>query len=633
MLAQETSTRAADIAARSLLEHFLQRTASDPERVAVRWKSHGIWRESTWSAYRAHVEGVALGLLELGIAEGSRVAVLGRPSPAWLYADLAAQSVGALPVPIHATMAPAHVTEILASVRPTAVLLTRSDQLDWFRQLEPTASSVEHVIVGQGIVRSAGDSRVVTLDDVEALGSSQRESQPDRWPELARSRSVDAPAVIAVSAGTTTDGRLGVLTGANLLGGWSWLSGLPTPPGPSDRIVSSMALGQVAERALSQMTPIVFGSVVHFPEDALSIIEARREIKPTIYFALAQVWESESAAACEALDDAPVLRRLVYRLAVKVGVSTTGDGQQARAPRRGPGRAIARRMVFRPLVNRFGYGRLRVALSGGDCLAPAAANQWRAWGLPVRQVYGAIETAGVAAVGDAGDALAAAAGVELAVAEDGELVASGPNVMHAYFDGDPPSRHGERGLRTGDHGDRSTGLRLLGPTARRLRLEDGSAVDPVPIEAVLRSSRYIARAAVVGQGWPALGALLEIDLRNLASWASRRGMSYSTPSALLDEEEVLAHLATEVATANEVLAQRSDPPIAAHRVVPRGFTVGRDVTPSGSVRPAALAYHHRALLDVMQRELTDGGGSPGADGALIPTTAMLEKRHTRSRRP
>lgn len=607
-----TQRAAADAAARPLVAHFLERAAADAQRPAVRWKRRGIWQEETWSGYRGHVERAALGLLAMGVGEGATVLALGRPTPGWLYLDLAAQSIGALPVATHATMPADAVARVVEAVRPAVVLLTRRDQLERFLALGPAADCVEHLILEAPPASTEADRRLVTLDELETRGDEERGADADLWPALVRARDAGAPAVVAVSSGTTGDARLAVLSSENLLGAWSWLGGVPSPPGRADRIVSSMALGHLAERGLSQVAPILFGSVVHFPEDELSLTEAMREIRPTIFYAPPTVWEAEAGAAVEAMRCAPVVRRGLYRLAERVTRVPRESGRSGPAWRLG--RAAARRLVMGPLLHRFGHRCLRLALSGGDRLAPSVADQWAAWGLRLRELYGSVECAGAAAVLDAvgSGVVARPRDTEVTLAENGEILVHGRNVAARYWDGSAVDRDDDRRLRTGDYGRGD--LEVLGPTVRRLQLTDGTAVDPAPVEAVVRGSPFVAQAVVVGDGWPGLGALLEPDIATLASWARRRRIGFASAATLLRDTRVHELLAAEVEEANRTLTARGAPPIAAHRVLPGALVPGLDVTPTGAVRAAAVADRHRAVIDELSEELSAGAARGSSTG-------------------
>lgn len=605
MLGERSSARRpAEGAGRALLPRFLERVRAAPGDTAVRSKSRGIWNEATWSDYRDHVERLALGLLGLGAGDGGPVAMLGRPSPGWLYADLAAQSVGALPAPVHATTTQHELTAVLEALKPAVVVLTRGDQLERFLGAEPAGSPVKRVIVGGLDVPTDVDDRVLTFAAVEEIGSERRAAEPDRWESLAAARCPEMPAAIALSAGGSGEGRLAVLTDEQLLRAWEWLGELPRPPGPADRILSSMAMGLVAERALSQLAPIVFGSVVHFPEDELSLSEARREISPTIFFALPQVWEAEASAAAEGLDAAPRARRAAYSVAS-----------------RGP---LARWLAVGPLLGRFGYRHLRLALTGGGRLAPGAGRRWRAWGLDVHSVYGTVETAGCAAVTSGSGRVLAG---ELSVAADGELLAAGG--VASRFDGSAPDVTEDGRVRTGDYGVLDDGLEVLGPKDRRLRLSGGRTVDPVLAEAGLRSSRYVARAVVAGDGWSALGALIEPDLVNLASWARRRGLSFTAPLALLDEPEVIALLEREVEACNCDLAAAGHEGVTAHRVMNAPLQAGVDVTPTGAVRGEAVERRWRPLIEDLGVEVSGGiaaGPGPARNEQTIDDRAVRSAR-------
>jgi long-chain acyl-CoA synthetase len=610
MRLNESSTERAAVAARSIVDLFLERCDSGREQVAMRWKSQGIWREVSWAAYRAHVENAARGLLALGVRPGDRIAVIGRPTPDWLYLDLAAQSIGALPVPSHATFAPAQLTALLHSVRPVVVLLTRADELSRFLEVEPADARTGRILVGgDQPVTTGADPRVLTVRDLQAYGATARQADGTSiaWEPTASARGADEPAVAAVSVATSGDPRVALLSSRNLVAAWAWLGAAPLTPTAGDRVVSSMCLGEPAERALTQLVPILYGSVAHFPEDEVTVTEARREIRPTICFALPAVWEAQAAAVCRELARAPRGRRSLARLA---GGGATG--LRARA-----GRAL----VGRPVLAHLGYQEVRLALSGGAALAPDVAELWRGWGMALRAVYGSVECAGSAAVLAASGSRWLVAdrphGVELSLADDGELLVAGANVAEHYHDGTSTPRDDAGRLRTGDLAVDDGAIEVLGPAARRLRLSGGVTVDPVTVEAVLRGDHRVARAVVVcGEGWPVAGALLEPDLESIAVWAAAQRMSFATPRALLGEPAVRALLAEVFDAVARRIADAGGPQLGVHRVLTEPLGVGVDVAPSGSVRIDAGRCRHVELVDEMDREIG------GRDRVREAATAM-----------
>lgn len=572
----EVAERQGGDAARPLVEQFLQRAAAHPNKLAMRWKARGIWHEQTWAGYRERVERLSSGLHRIGVGEGSTVLILGRPSPAWLHIDLAAQCLGALPAPVHATTTIDQLRAILTELAPTTVVATRPEDLARFRAAEPAASSVRHVVVALGTSRSSAtdDDRLVSMDRLVEVDPADASDDEARRAVLL-TRSADTPAVLALSVGTTGPARAVALSSANLLSGWSVLGSLPAPPTGHDRVLSSMCLGLLAERALAQILPIVSGCVVHFPESELLLAEARREVRPTICAAVPEVWETEAKVVEEHLDGVPRLRRLLYRTA-----------------ERSPGRGFAHTRLLR----RIGHDRTRIALVVGGPLAPAVETSWRRWGLVVHEVYGSVETSGIAGLysgsGAARRLVRCPAGTTVSTSADGELRVVGPNVPAHVIDVGAALRTGDVGIDAGSAG-------CAGPLARRLYLADGSAVDPMPIEAELRSSRAIARAIVVGDASAALAAVLEPNLRTLSAWASRHGVLFSSTHELLSDSAVTERIGSAVAAVNVRREAAGLAPIATYRVIEDSLVAGVDVTASGSIRTADRTGQLDALIEEM----------------------------------
>jgi long-chain acyl-CoA synthetase len=268
---------------------------------------------------------------------------------------------------------------------------------------------------------------------------------------------------------------------------------------------------------------------------------------------------------------------------------------------------MGRTVIGRPILARLGLRDVRLALSGGAMLAPAVAALWSAWGLPMRIVYGSVECAGAAALlRRAGERWVVAdrpGGVELSVSADGELLVAGPNVAESYQDGTPITRDDAGRLHTGDMAIDDGEIEIRGPGPRRLHLASGTAVDPAPVEAVLRGNQYVAQAIVFGDGWPVAGALLEPDLDSIAVWAAGQGMSFSTPRVLLDEAAVRDLLADVMDDAARRIARDGGPRLGVHRVLREPLVPGVDVAPSGSVRSTAALRRRAGLIDEMGREI------------------------------
>ena len=309
---------------------LLELAASTPSSVAFRCKHLGVWEETTYARYAARVAAVGLGLLELGIDAGDRVAILSGNRPEWLITDLAVQGVGALPV--YPAVEEPDVAAWLNDAGATMVVAGGDEQLDAILAARDGLTSVKHVLVAEG---TSGDG-VRALADVEARGAVH---SIDEFRARVDARAAAAPEVPA--------------------------------GGPDDEVLSYLPLCHLAERLVCITGALQAGCAVNFGDGGPSFPSDLREVQPTVFFGPPTVWEQLHASTESRMAGATRTKRAAYRWCMK--------------HRRG---RVGQLLLYGPLRAKLGMGRVRLALCGGWPLAPATKEWWAKLGIAIEEVGG-----------------------------------------------------------------------------------------------------------------------------------------------------------------------------------------------------------------------------------------------------
>lgn len=603
----------------SLISLFAERARVDPERVALRHKDYGIWQEVTWSTYRQNVEHLALGLRSLGVAAGDRVAVMGDPIPEWIYADLAAQSIGAIAYGLYVTTPPDGVRFLLEDGGARVFIAEDQEYVDKLLDAEDLAGGrlVDHILVAdrQGMF-AYRDERICAVADVMARGAQARLEDPGCWERLIEQRTAHEPIRIFYTSGTTGRPKGALVSSSNLIETWgSVLAGLDRPPGPSDRSVSYMPFAHIGETIFSIVVPILFGSVPHLPEDEDGVGEAMVEVSPTLLLAFPRVWETYASQALVDIETGSAIKRTAYSLAMRARRGVLEAAWAARRPslvHRITG-AVAYQLVFRHLLNRFGLQQVRFVITGGAPVSPDVIRLWQMWGVRIMELYGMTESGGIATLQDdptprpgvAGRAIPAA---EVRLADDGEILIRGAGVFGGYWnnpDATAETLDADGWLHTGDLGEflDDGNLKMIDRKKDVLITALGQVVPASEIEHALKFGPYVRDAMLVGDGRAYLGALLEIDFENVAEWARKEKLVYTSFTNLATNPRVSELLQRAVDGANERLAAAGRPQVQAFRVLPKELDpeLGDEITPTRKVKRRQLADKFKELVEDMYR--------------------------------
>ncbi|HEY8524434.1 MAG TPA: long-chain fatty acid--CoA ligase [Acidimicrobiales bacterium] len=603
--AGEAGVGATGPAGATVVDLFSDRVAGWAGRPALREHVDGRWRAITWAEYGRTVAEAAAGLVELGVGPGERVGILAGNQPRWHMADLAVLSAGAVSVPAYPTGASSQVAYVLDHAGCRACFVGDRDQLAKLLLVHRRLPALERLVLLGPAPDGLDDELLLTFDDLCALGRDRLARDPDAV--AARSAAIEPAslATIVYTSGTTGPPKGVLITHANVTATIDSLV-RAVAVGPDDRFLSFLPLSHIAERVVSHLGQIVSGGETWFARGLATLAEDLRACRPTIFFGVPRVWEKFQAAVEDELDRAP---RPVRALAGRyLDLGHRWAGRTLGAPPLRLRDLLAYLALDRTVGARLraglGLDRARLLVSAAAPIDPELVRWFHGIGLPVAEVYGQTEVCGPTTMnrpgrirlGTVGQALP---GVEVRIAEDGEVLVRGPNVCRGYHD-DPAATEAlltGGWLHSGDLGtlDADGYLRITGRTKDLIVTSSGKNIAPQDMETRLRSEPLISQAIVVGDGRPYLVALLALDVEAAMARTGSRG---GHP----DLEDLAAHPAVErelrEAVARLNVGRAPIEQIKAWRVLPRELTVaGGELTPTLKVRRDVVAARFHDLIE------------------------------------
>jgi long-chain acyl-CoA synthetase len=594
------------VTATSLPGLLMQRAGDRPTAVAMRKKDLGRWREYTWDEYLARAARVGLGLLELGVEPGDRVAVHSENRPAWLLADMGIQGIGAVTVGVYPTSPAAEVEYLLGHSESVVLIAEDEEQLDKALAVRKNLPRLRKIVVidTRG-VRDLHDPMLVTFAEVEHLGA-RRETR--EWLDRVAALDSADPAVIVYTSGTTGPPKGAMISHDNLIAAADTFSKVFDAQA-SDEVLSYLPLCHIAERLTSGIDALAVGYTVNFGEGGESFVSDLQEVQPTFFLGVPRVWEKMLAGVQIRMNDASWLKRATYRFWVKQGARLARKRMKGRLnPLDKLVYGLGWLLLFRSLRQKLGLGRVRVALSGAAPVAPQVLEFFWALGVPVREGYGQTEGTALATytpeddvrIGTVGKALP---GVELKVAEDGEILVRGRGVFLGYLKNEAATRETvdvEGWLHTGDVGvlDDDGFLKITDRKKDIIITAGGKNISPSEIENRLKVSPYIREAVVIGDRRKYLTALVGIEPDTVGDWATRRRLSYTTYRDLTTKPEVRQLVQEVVDEVNAELAQVET--IKRFELIPKELDHEEgELTATQKVKRSAIAQEFSDLIEAM----------------------------------
>ncbi len=608
-------------AARNLLHALAARACAAPDAIAYRAKHLGLYRERTWREYAALVARVAHALRALGLAAGERVAIMGDACEQWILADLGAQAAGAITYGIYPTSSAAELEYQLRDGGASVFVAEDQEYVDKVLPLLERLPDLRHIVViDDSAMFGYEHERLVSFD---ALMDGAPEAGDDALERLAGAIAPEAPAFIVYTSGTTGQPKGALVRhGVHVAAATNLIEHYPELAAPGHRTVAYLPPCHILGRDIAITLPVLGGPVPHFGEDVQDLARTMFEVAPTVLFTVPRYLQKFASQVLVSLASTSPVKRAAYEAAMRVG------RRHARARWEGgaafsPSYALARALVFRPLLEKLGLDKLELAISGGAPLPPDTAALWQIWGVNTVEIYGQTEEAGAIISGQQGrfprpgNVGSVARGWEMRLGESNEIQIHGAHLFSGYWNNPQATREvlGEDGwLRTGDVGELKDGmLRLVDRARDFIVTSGGKTLSPSFIENLLRASPYVAEAMVVGHGRKYVTALVEIDFDTVSEWARAHDVGYTGFTSLAQHPAVAKLIATEIERANAGLARVEQ--VKRFRILPKALdpeAEGEPVTPTRKVKRALMLERFRELVDSMYDDADDRLVAAGA---------------------
>ncbi len=572
------------------LPALLQKRRDDPTP-AHRVKRFGLWATVTWAEHVGRVNALARKLIDLDTQPGERVAILCENRPEWLVSDLAIQSAGGVSVGIYTTSSAKQVRYVLEHSGAVGLILENAEQIEKWLEIRDSLPNVRWVIA----IEPEGFDEVLAWDEVLAEAEGLYARDPGPVDERINTLTPDDTALLMYTSGTTGHPKGVMLSHKNLL----WAVDTLTQTfgyAKDDEIISYLPLSHVVERSGSYCH-LAAGFPISFVENLDTFAQDLQEVRPTVLFAVPRVWEKMHSLVELHMREAHPFKRGVYNWAMRAVRGSEGGGNAVAAP-------LANLLVIHWLKVRLGLDRVRLAVSGAAPISPRILLYFRSLGIDVREGYGMTENVALASIHQDAFKLGTVGtpfpGVEIRIAEDGEILTRSPGTFEGYFNDPEATAEAMDGdwLRTGDVGelDEDGHLRITDRKKDIIITAGGKNIAPQKIENLLKASVFVNDAVVIGDGRKYLVALLVLDEDNISTWARDHGLSYTTYSDLAGHEEVRRLLEGEVAEVNKQLARVET--IKRFAVLPkRLYYEDGEVTATLKVKRSSLAKKYADLID------------------------------------
>lgn len=552
----------------TLPQLYLNAVKARGDRVWMREKKLGIWREWTWNRAAQAIREISMGLASLGFEPGHTASILSNTVVEWVLADLGVLCAGGVSNGIYPTDSADQVHYLCTDSSTRVIFVEDEEQLDKVLEVRDQLPLLQWIVVFdlEGL-RNFHDPQVIGLDDLRERGRAYDQAHPGEFERRAASRGPEDLAILVYTSGTT-----GRPKGAmHLHGALTWTlrqSNIGLPQVEGDQRMCFLPLCHIAERMVGAFSSIYAGSVLNFVENPDTVPENVREIAPTIFFAVPRVWEKFYSAVVIAVKEASRVQQLAYGWSIGVGgrVADLVLAQQPVPTSLKLQFRLARFLALDNVRKMVGIHHARYLLTGAAPIAPDLIRWYMALGVPMLEGWGMTETCAIGTLNRpdgirAGTIGPAAEGVEVRIDPGtGEILVRGRNVFAGYLN--LPEKTAETidadgWLHTGDVGevDERGYFRITDRMKDIIITAGGKNVTPSEWENELKFSPYITDAVVIGDKRPYLVCIIMIDQENVEKFAQDHDVPFSNYASLTRAPEVKALIQGEIDKVNKKFAR------------------------------------------------------------------------------
>ncbi len=575
---------------------------------ALNFKTDDGWQSLSSVQVLDRAQDIALGLYSLGLRKGDRAAIMADNSAEWTLADAGCQFAGILDVPIYTTLAPASVEFVLKDSGSRVIFLEGCEMYERVAEAIGSCSSLEKLIFfDRSGVEVPG---AISLAELEAMGAKLRDGEPDLLQELLKATRSSDIATLIYTSGTTGEPKGVMLTHSNIISNVIDC-GEKYTFGDHDIPLSVLPLSHIFERSAMYLY-FLHGMSVHYAESIEKVPENLREVRPTILIGVPRIFEKVYAKAKLRAAQSGGLKEKIFDWAIEVAkeYALKKEGRAALPIGLRLKHAISDRLVYRKLREFFG-GRLRYCITGGAALPDEIFLIFTGAGISIMQGYGLTETSPVISSNNPIDCKLGTVGkpirnVQIRTAADGEVEVAGPGVTPGYYKREQATRESftdDGWFRTGDIGeiDADGFLKITDRKKELFKTSGGKYIAPSPIEQMIRSSRFVNQAVLIGNGRKFAAALIVPNFEMLDSYAKHKGFSPMKPSEYCADPRIIDLFERQVRSVTGGLAKFET--VKRIALLENELSVvGGELTPTMKLKRRVIDEKYRDLIDRIYEE-------------------------------
>lgn len=535
---------------RLLLEHARRR----PDAPAMREKEYGIWQTTSWSGMAQLVESIACGLHQAGLRRGEHLVVIGANRPRLYATMLAAQAVGAIPVPLYQDAVAAECVFPINNAEVRFAVVEDQEQVDKMLEIQPQCPQLQHIYYDdpRGL-RNYDQPGLGGLEELVAGGHAFAKAHPDFFTEEVEKARPDDVAAMFFTSGTTGNPKGVVHTHSTLINRADVGSRFDKLT-DRDEVLAYLPPAWIGQNIFSYAQWLVTGYVVNCPESGATVTIDLKEVGPTYYFAPPRVFEGLLTSVMIRMEDAGALKRRMFHALMDVA-RRVGPAKMDGKPvgfLDGLKYALGDLLVYGPLRNNLGMSRVRVAYTAGEAIGPDLFSFYRSIGVNLKQLYGSTETAVFVCLQPDHEARADTVGVpcegvEIKLSETGEILVKSPGLLKEYYKNPKATEEvltADGWYHTSDAGfiDASGHLKIIDRVKDVGRIKggahDGAMFAPKYVENKLKFFSHIKEVVAFGDQREQVCVMVNIDFDAVGNWAERRNLPYAGYTDLAQKPEV-----------------------------------------------------------------------------------------------
>ncbi len=606
---------------RLLLKHAAERPAAP----AMREKEYGIWQAHSWAGMAALVEHIACGLHQAGLQRGEHMVVIGANRPRLYATMLAAQSLGAIAVPLYQDAVGAECVFPITNAEVRFAMVEDQEQVDKLMDIRDQCPQLASIIYDnpKGL-RNYQEPGLVALDALIASGQAFAGEQPGFFREQVEKTQPDDVAAMFFTSGTTGNPK-GVVHTHNTLLDRAQAGAEFDNLSNAEEVLAYLPPAWIGQNIFSYAQWLCCGYVVNCPESASTVTIDLKEVGPTYYFAPPRVFEGLLTSVMIRMEDAGAIKRGMFHFFMNVAKRVGPDLMNSQSVGAGDRLlyALGQWMVYGPLRNNLGLSRVRVAYTAGEAIGPDLFTFYRSIGVNLKQLYGSTETAVFVCLQPDNQARADTVGVpirgvQIKVAENGEILVKSAGLLKGYYKNPAATAEvltADGWYHTSDAGfiDASGHLKIIDRVKDVGRMQggtnDGAMFAPKYVENKLKFFPYIKEVVAYGDGREKVCVMLNIDFDAVGNWAERRNLPYAGYTDLAQKPEVYELIKECVEKVN---ADLSADALLAGSQISRFLVLHKELdaddgelTRTNKVRRGFIAEKYQPLIDALYGDKTE----------------------------